>query len=264
MQETMNTLGESYRMFRMKPHVFKWLCALLVENYGLKSTGEMSAKEALTMFLWTCAHNESNRNVQNRFKHSGETSRKFGEVLDCVVRFSVDIVRPTNIEFKEVTEQIRKNDKFWPNFKGGIGAIDGTHVRAMVPAEDLVQYIGRRGYPTQNVMVVCNFDLLFTFVVVGCPGCAHDAYIFAKALEDYGHVFPHPPDGKYYLVDADYPNMKRYLAPYKGDDVRYHLADYRRGNPPKGYKEVFNYDHACLRNAVEQTIEVWKNRFEIL
>ncbi|WJX45682.1 hypothetical protein P8452_32544 [Trifolium repens] len=28
-------------------------------------------------------------------------------------------------------------------------------------------------------------------------------------------VFPHPPEGKYYLVDAGYPNMKGYLSPYK-------------------------------------------------
>ncbi|WJX21142.1 hypothetical protein P8452_10609 [Trifolium repens] len=31
------------------------------------------------------------------------------------------------------------------------------------------------------------------------------------------NVFPHPPEGKYYLVDAGYPNMKGYLSPYKVD-----------------------------------------------
>ncbi|KAK3039577.1 hypothetical protein RJ639_027721 [Escallonia herrerae] len=43
---------------------------------------------------------------------------------------------------------------------------------------------------------------------------------------------------KYYVVDAGYPNMKGYLAPYKGPNIRYHLPDFRRGNQaariPKG------------------------------
>lgn len=197
-QETMDTYGESYRMFRMEPHVFKGLCSLLVENYGLKPSREMSVEEALAMFLWTCGHNESNRNVQNRFKHSGETvSRKFGEVLDAVLRLSVDIIRPSDYEFKEVHHRIRNSTQFWPHFKDCIGAIDGTHVRAMVPAADQVTYIGRKGYPTQNVMVVCDFDLLFTFVVAGWPGSAHDARIMSKALYDYKDVFPHPPEGNF-------------------------------------------------------------------
>ena len=31
--------------------------------------------------------------------------------------------------------------------------------------------------------------------------------------------------GKYYLVDAGYPQMDGYLGPYKGE--RYHLPDFR-------------------------------------
>lgn len=64
----------------------------------------------------------------------------------------------------------------------------------MVPVEEQVTYIGRRPYPTQNVMVVCDFDLLFTFVVAGWPGSAHGARILAKSLENYKVVFPHPPN----------------------------------------------------------------------
>lgn len=57
--------------------------------------------------------------------------------------------------------------------------------------------------------------------------------------------------------------MKGYLGPYKGDDVRYHLPEFRH-NPPVGYQETFNFSHASLRNHVERSIGVWKNRFEIL
>ena len=68
--------------------------------------------------------------------------------------------------------------------------------------------------------------------------------------------------GKYYLVDSGYPNRTGYLAPYKGE--RYHGLEYRQGHPPHTPKEVFNYAHSSLRNVIERTFGMWKNRFCIL
>nr|CAD1838512.1 unnamed protein product [Ananas comosus var. bracteatus] len=108
--------------------------------------------------------------------------------------------------------------RFWPHFEGAIGAIDGTLIRAVIPKEDQISYIGRKPYPMQNIMAVCDFNMVFTFVVAGWPGATHDARIFTTTLNNYGHIFPHPPEGKYYLVDAGYPNIKGYLGPYTGGD----------------------------------------------
>ncbi|KAI9116098.1 hypothetical protein K1719_013028 [Acacia pycnantha] len=102
-RETLNTPGESYRMFRMEPNV-----VLELENI-------------------------------------------------------LEIVRPPDFQFEEVPSQIR----------------------------------GRKGYPTHNVMLVCNFDMIFTFVVVGWPGSAHDARILSSVLEEMKSVFPHPPEGSF-------------------------------------------------------------------
>ncbi|KAF2308870.1 hypothetical protein GH714_022402 [Hevea brasiliensis] len=75
--------------------------------------------------------------------------------------------------------------------KDCIGAIDGTHMSAYVQEENLIQFIGRKGVPTQNIMAAYSFDMQFTFVMAGW-------------------------EGKYYVVDAGYQQMERYLAPYKG------------------------------------------------
>jgi hypothetical protein len=65
----------------MNTELFLDLHDLLVERYGLEPSLHMSTHEMLAMFLYTCGGNESNRRVQNRFKHSGETiRRKFDEV----------------------------------------------------------------------------------------------------------------------------------------------------------------------------------------
>uniref|UniRef100_A0A803MWV6 DDE Tnp4 domain-containing protein n=1 Tax=Chenopodium quinoa TaxID=63459 RepID=A0A803MWV6_CHEQI len=128
-------------------------------------------------------------------------------------RFSKDIVRPSDPNFKEVPTKIRNNYKYWPHFKDCIGAIDGTHIPCVVSEEDKIPYIGRKG--------------------------------------------------KYYVVDAGYPNMKGFLAPFKGE--RYHVPDFRHSTqPPNGLYEVFNYSHSSLRNVIERTFGVWKKRWRIL
>ncbi|KAK4280450.1 hypothetical protein QN277_012075 [Acacia crassicarpa] len=108
----------------------------------------------------------------------------------------------------------------------------------------------------------CNFDMIFTFVVVGWPGLAHDTRILSSVLEEMKSVFPHPPEGKYYVVDTRYSNTKGYLAPFKGE--RYHIPDFRGCSQPQGLQEVFNHAHSPLRNVIERTIGIWKNKWYIL
>ncbi|KAM3340678.1 hypothetical protein P3S68_028312 [Capsicum galapagoense] len=58
------------------------------------------------------------------------------------------------------------------------------------------------------------------------------------------------------------------MAPYRGDNVRYHLSDFRRGATrqlwePNGRIEKFNYLHSSCSNIVECTFGVWKARWSI-
>jgi len=41
-------------------------------------------------------------------------------------------------------------------------------------------------------MLVCNLDLLITFVVVGWPHTTHDTRILMSILEEMKSVSPHP------------------------------------------------------------------------
>ncbi|XP_035846177.1 uncharacterized protein LOC118492362 [Helianthus annuus] len=118
-------------------------------------------------------------------------------------------------------------------------------------------------------MAVCDFNMCFTFVWAGWEGTAHDTRIFNQALDNVGLQFPHPTGDKYYVVDAGYPNTRGYLAPYKGTDIRYHIADFRRAQTSamgahQGPKETFNYYHSSLRNIIERTFGVWKARWALL
>ncbi|CAL8134875.1 unnamed protein product [Prunus armeniaca] len=223
----------------------------------------MCAAEMLGMFVHILGHGIGNRLAQERFQHSGETvSRYFGKLLDIICHMAVDIIKPLDPEFKGVPEEILRDSRYMPHFKDCIGAIDGVHVKALIPPEDQVPYIGRKGIPTQNIMAACNFDMQFIFACAGWEGTAHDTRVFLSALRNNALNFPKPPNGKYYLVDAGYPQMSGYLGPYKGE--RYHLPDFRRGTQPTGSREVFNHVHSSLRSVIERTFGVWKKKWSIL
>ncbi|KAH7841958.1 hypothetical protein Vadar_019492 [Vaccinium darrowii] len=122
---------------------------------------------------------------------------------------------------------------------------------------------GRKGCPTTNILAVCDFDLTFVYVSAGWDGVSHDHYIFKQVTRDPTYKFPHPEQGKFYLVDAGYPNAVGYLAPYKGH--RYHQEEFRRGlRPINNDREYFNRAHSSLRSVIERTFGVWKKRFRIL
>jgi hypothetical protein len=197
-QWVFDNLGSSkdcYDMFRMHRPCFDSLHDTLVEKYGLKGSNRMCSEEAVGMFLWTLGSPQSVTQVQNRFKRSRETiNRKFAEVLYCVNQLAGDIIKPIDPQFPIVHERLR-DSRFTPHFNGAIGAIDGTHIPVIVPAVDIVNHVGRLGYPTQNVMAVCDFDLRFTSIVAGWPGSVHDTRIFKDTLLKFEANFPHPPPG---------------------------------------------------------------------
>jgi hypothetical protein len=185
-----------YNMFRMGPDSFHRLHATLVESCGLKSNPKSTSKEALGMFLWMLGSSQSVRQAEDRFERSMATvSHNFHRVLKCVVRLAADIIRPKDPEFKELHPRLRRR-RFYPHFRDCIGAIDGTHVRCIVPQDVYMQHLCRKGWTTQNVMVVCDFDMRFTFVLSGWPGSVHDMRPFNDALTTHSNLFPHPPPGE--------------------------------------------------------------------
>ncbi|KAK9105266.1 hypothetical protein Scep_022110 [Stephania cephalantha] len=130
----------------------------------------------------------------------------------------------------------------------------------MIVGNDSSNYRNRHGFTSQNVLVACNFDLEFIYVLSGWEGSAHDSRILTDALSRRnGLKVPH---GKYFLVDCGFPNRRQFLAPFRG--VRYHLSDFTgQGRHPETANELFNLRHAYLRNAVERLFGIFKSRFTI-
>lgn len=201
-QWVMRSLGNRtycYQNYRMHRNVFDLLHNVLVESYGLTSTRRMSSVETLAFFLWMCGTPQGMRQAEDRLFRSKETlSRKFEKVLNCLNKLAVDNIRPLDPEFTTIHPRLQSR-RFSPYFDNCIGAIDGTHIPVVVPANQVVQHTGRKGYTSQNVLAICDFNMRFTFVVAGWPGSVHDMRVFKDAVDKYGNKFPHPPPGKWYI-----------------------------------------------------------------
>jgi hypothetical protein len=180
--KTLNNPTSCFNMFRMSRPLFHRLHNVLVSSYGLKLTDNMSSVEALAMFLWIVGPTQPIRQVDDRFERSTKTiSRKFHEVLDCVYILSSDIIKLKDPQFRTVHSRLQAS-KFLLYFNNCIGAIDGTHMPVVVPANKVGQYVGRHGYSSQNVLAICDFDMRFTFAVAGWLGSVHDTRVFNDAI----------------------------------------------------------------------------------
>lgn len=64
-----------------------------------------------------------------------------------------------------ISYYIRKSRKFWSHFKNCIDALDNSHVNAYVSADNQELYRNRKEQLTQNVLAVCNFNMLFIYIL---------------------------------------------------------------------------------------------------
>src|SRR5436305_1949590 len=150
-------------VLRMKLEVFQFLCVEL-KTKGLKdSRYGITVEQQVAMFLYVVARSASNRDVQERFQHSGETvSRYFHAVLKAINRLVPKYIKlPTS----NIPVAITSNAKFYPFFSNCIGALDGTHIHAKVPQAQAAAFRNHKGFLSQNVLACCEFDTLtFTYI----------------------------------------------------------------------------------------------------
>ena len=247
---------------RMNKQTFIQLCDLLTGEGGLlpsvNCVRKVSVGEKVMIFIH-CLRGLKVRTIAERFQHSNSTIHSsIYNVTNALLKVKKLLYKkPTSEE--PIPEKILNNGKFYPYFKDCIGAFDGTHIHCIPPSGEESAFRNRKKGITQNVLAMCDFDMLFRYGHYGWEGSAHDGKVLSDAL---AKGFPYIP-GKYYLADAGYGLRSYCLTPYRG--VRYHLKEWQSGNQrPQNKEELFNLRHASLRNVIERIFGVIKKRFPIL
>ncbi|XP_022864729.1 uncharacterized protein LOC111384650 [Olea europaea var. sylvestris] len=228
----MNENGKiCFQEFRMYPPMLRHFAHVLQDEYGLTSSQQVDIYEKVGMFLCILAHGKGYRQVTTIVNHSLQiVCVFFKEVLSAIVTLSEHVIRLAS-NYNDGVEPHRLDLNKHPLFQDCIGAIDETHVRAVLPRHERVKFIGRKEVLTQNVLDVCDFNLCFTFMLAGYTRNTHDARILARAIYSPKLNFPQPAPGKYYLVDSGF-------APRSG--------------------------HSSCRNLIYRAFDVLKQRWKIL
>ncbi|KAA0053146.1 putative nuclease HARBI1 [Cucumis melo var. makuwa] len=109
---------------------------------------------------------------------------------------------------------------------------------------DQARYRTRKGEVATNVLGVCDTKRDFIYVLVGWEGSVVDSCILRDAISRPNRL--KVSKGYYYLVDARYPKVESFLAPYRGQ--HYHLQEWRDAeNAPSTSKEFFNMKHSSAQ-----------------
>ena len=116
----------AYEVLRMPKEVFDSLCHWFTIHQLLQPSRKIEIKEQVMMFIAIVGHGFSNRQLQERYQHSGETvSRYFNQVLHASLHLYREFVRtPASI----TPAYVLGNPKYFANC---IGAIDGCHINAL-------------------------------------------------------------------------------------------------------------------------------------
>ncbi|KAL8501839.1 hypothetical protein ACS0TY_021087 [Phlomoides rotata] len=115
--------------------------------------------------------------VKFAFKWSGQTvSKHFHAAVNSVLMLHVMfLVRPQPINEDN-------KDPRWHQFKGYLGALDGTHIDVHVPISEKERYRNRKGQISVNVLGVCDINMRFMYILSGWEGSVVDSRVLQNAL----------------------------------------------------------------------------------
>lgn len=204
------------------------------------------AQQRLYIVIWFLASSESYRQLASRF---GTCESVVHESVEMVVKAIIQELGDI-IKFPETQEECRSiasKFKGRNGFPGIVGAIDGTHITIMKPADEPDSWIDRKGNYSIAVTAVVDSDKRFIYTSIGCPGSFHDQRVYRLCnLSDSVESLP---DNYHIIGDSAYTLTSHMMVPYK-DNGRMTIA-----------QRSYNYKHSCNRMVVEHAFGLLKNKF---
>ena len=160
-----------YANFRVTKTTFEFILDKIQREISRKITpmrDPVTAKRRLALTLYYLSSTAEYRTVANLFG----VSRSF--VCQCVREVSLAIIKrfPKVITFPkgdDLLEVLQGYEERW-GFPMCAGAIDGTHVPIIAPADSHIEYVNRKGCHSIVMQAVTDCNYMFRDVVIGWPG----------------------------------------------------------------------------------------------
>lgn len=208
-------------------------------------------KYRLCVFLYWLACGASYRVTGVSFEISRYSVRTIvHKMLDLFINVSKKIIKlPRPEEYETIGHQFNLRSKCGI-FSKAVGAIDGCHVKIMVPVHLHDQYINRKLDYSLNVMAVCDSYGKFTSILSGYPGSVHDQRVLRNSALYRSGTFP--PPGYYLLGDSGY---KCALHPVSI------ITPFRHDRALTTQEKKFNTLHSRARSIIENAFGRMKTRW---
>ena len=171
-----------YANFRVTKTTFEFILDQIQQEISRKITpmrDPVTAKRRLALTLYYLSATAEYRTVANLFG----VSRSF--VCQCVREVSLAVIKrfPKVITFPkgdDLLEVLQGYEERW-GFPMCAGAIDGTHVPIIAPADSHIEYVNRKGFHSIVMQAVTDCNYMFRDVVIGWPGSVHDARVLSNS-----------------------------------------------------------------------------------
>lgn len=162
-------------------------------------------------------------------------------------------------EWFEIAKGFEKNT----NFPQCVGAIDGKHVRVIMPYHSSSLFFNYKGFFSVVLIAMCDANYCFRYVNIGAPGKNSDSGIFReselfKKIEQDALNLPpskllpgnSSPVPYVFLADDAFGLSKNIMIPYARKNLTYK-------------KKIFNYRHCRARRMIECTFGILTNKFRL-
>ncbi len=128
--------------------------------------------------------------------------RVFHEILFIIFIFHQAVIK-TSIKQKLISQRILNNLKYVSYFKNYVDTLDSIYIDIYVFGEFNVPYRNCKKTFIQNVLVVCDFELQFRYILAGWGDSAYNIRILRNTVSELK-----APLEKYYLNNTEYTNSE--------------------------------------------------------
>ena len=150
---------------RMDKICFQLLVDVLMTRGGMEESNKLRAGFKVIVYVYMLVGN-SYRDIRQRLNMSLSMIHKCIYDVACAVLAIKSFYM--RLPMPDVTHsKISTNWRYSGFFDDCLGALDGTHIPAIVPDAVKKPFRNRHGEPTQNVLAVVDFDLKFTYALAG-------------------------------------------------------------------------------------------------
>ncbi|XP_055999081.1 uncharacterized protein LOC130047721 [Ostrea edulis] len=244
------------RHFRVSPEIYEIILNSVVDsitddNAWPGGSEPIPPNKKLLVFLWYMANQETLREVSNTFAVGITTVHEI--VITVSNAINENMVNVINWPDPYTQQAISREFQLQSGLRGVIGSLDGTHIRLTTAPGGDRDYFNRKNFPSIQLQVVADCDMLIRDAYTGWPGCTHDARVLRNSSlfdnSENGQCVVH---GKFIIADSAYPLRNWLVTPFR-DNGRLN-AQQRR----------FNQMLSSARQIVERVYGHLKGRFRRL